>query len=61
MRAEAATAVKTHFSADCILSGARVAFDPWHVIPATLVVRNGKIAAVIPRQEKPPYLPSLCA
>jgi hypothetical protein len=27
MRAEAATAVKTHFSADCILSGARVAFD----------------------------------
>jgi len=53
MRAEAATAVKTHFSADCILSGARVAFDSCHAGPATLVVRNGRIEAILPGKELP--------
>ncbi|MFZ1084088.1 MAG: amidohydrolase family protein [Terracidiphilus sp.] len=39
--------------ATCILSGARVALDPWRAIRATLVVQNGKIAAVLPCSEPP--------
>jgi len=39
--------------ATCILSGARVALDPWHAIRATLVVRNSRIVAVLPGREPP--------
>ncbi|MGD0548589.1 MAG: methyltransferase type 11, partial [Terracidiphilus sp.] len=40
-------------SAECILSGARVALDPMRAVWATLVVQKGKIAAVIPGRKAP--------
>lgn len=52
-----AAVVTTEWSpAQCVLTGARVALDPWRVIWATLVVRNGKIAAVIPGRKAPAVL-----
>jgi cytosine/adenosine deaminase-related metal-dependent hydrolase len=53
MRPEAAAGVTARFPADCILSGARVALDSRRAVRATLLVQNGKIAAVVPGKEPP--------
>jgi cytosine/adenosine deaminase-related metal-dependent hydrolase len=39
--------------ATCILSGARVALDPLRAIRATLLLRNGKVEAILPGREAP--------
>ena len=48
-----AAGVTEPFPAECVLSGARVALDPGRAVWATLVVRNGKITAVIPGRKAP--------
>jgi len=53
VRRGAAAGVMARFPAECVLSGARVALDPWRTVRATIVVRNGKIEAVLPDSEPP--------
>lgn len=36
-----------------ILSGARIAIDPWHAVRATLLVRNERIEAILPGAQPP--------
>jgi cytosine/adenosine deaminase-related metal-dependent hydrolase len=53
MRLETAAGVRTEFPVDYILSGARVAADPWRAEQATLLVRNGRIEAILPGKTLP--------
>jgi cytosine/adenosine deaminase-related metal-dependent hydrolase len=46
-------AAATRLPADCVLSGARVALDASRAVRAAIVVRNGKIAAVLCGTETP--------
>ncbi|MGA3080385.1 MAG: amidohydrolase family protein [Terracidiphilus sp.] len=57
MKLETAAGARTEFPADYILSGARVALEPWRTVRATLLVRSGKIEAVLPGKMLPAGLP----
>lgn len=53
MKMSNATEVRQKMEAGFLLAGAKVAIDPWHAVQASLVTRNGKIAAICPGREAP--------
>lgn len=56
MRLESSAGIAAEFPPDCLLFGARVAVDPWRAVRAALLVRNGKIEALLPGGEPPAVL-----